>query len=426
MVSHLHIGVLAFPFGTHAAPLLDLVRRLSASAPNAQFSFFNSAVSNNKFFGERVSDSRGNIRAYDVWDGTPEGFSGGHLEAVGLFLNASPGNFEKAIGEAEEETGMKVCCLVSDGFLWFGGDLAEKRGVPWVAFWAAAAFSLSAHIYTDEILKAVGSTDVAETAEQEQTLSFIPGLSKVRLSDLPPEIFIHKNPSPLALAIKKMVENLPKATAIVLNSFEEMDPQITTDLKSKFQHFLNVGPSILASPAPPSPDDKTGCLAWLETQNRPKSVVYISFGSAKKSLPEGFLDRTNEIGKIVPWAPQLQVLGHSSVGVFVTHCGWNSILESISGGVPMICRPFFGDQKLNGRMVESSWKIGVGIPGGVFRKSETIEALNYVMRSESGNVIRENVHPLREKAGNAVKLEGSSTKNFNKLLEIISVPNCSN
>ncbi|KAL0383221.1 UNVERIFIED_CONTAM: Flavonol 3-O-glucosyltransferase F3GT2 [Sesamum calycinum] len=402
MVSHLHIGVLAFPFGTHAAPLLALVRRLSASAPNARFSFFNSPVSNSTLFNERVSDSYGDIRAYDVWDGTPEGFSGSHFEAVGLFLNASPDNFEKAIEDAEEET------------------------------------------------------DVAETAKQEQTLSFIPGLSKARLSDLPPEIFLDKNPSPLARTINKMVENLPKSTAVVLNSFEEIDPLITTDLKSKFQHFLNVGPSILSSPIPPRPDDKTGCLAWLETQNRPKSVVYISFGTvitppenelvalaealetchfpflwslnnqAKKSLPEGFLERTNKIGKIVPWAPQLQVLGHSSVGVFVTHCGWNSILESICSCVPMICRPFFGDQKLNGRMVEESWKIGVRVQGGVFRKSETTEALNYIMRSESGKVIRENVNQLREKAGNAVKLEGSSTENFKNLLEIISVPKGSN
>ncbi|XP_011069886.1 anthocyanidin 3-O-glucosyltransferase-like [Sesamum indicum] len=456
MFPHLHIGVLAFPFGTHAAPLLALVRRLSASAPNTRFSFFNSTVSNSTLFSERVSDSYDNIRKYDVWDGTPEGFSGSHFEAAGLFLNASQGNFEKAIGEAEEETGMKICCLVTDAFLWFGGDLAAKRGIPWVPFWTAASCSLSGHVYTDEILKVVRSTDVAETAEREQTLAFIPGLSKARLSDLPPEIFLEQNPSPLALSINKMVENLPKSTAIVLNSFEEIDPQITTDLKSKFQHFLNVGPSILSSPVPPTPDDKTGCLAWLETQNRPKSVVYISFGTvitppenelvalaealetcqfpflwslnnqAKKSLPEGFLERTDKIGKIVPWAPQLQVLGHTSVGVFVTHCGWNSILESICSCVPMICRPFFGDQKLNGRMVEESWKIGVRVHGGVFQKSETIEAFNYILRSESGKVIRENVNQLREKAGNAVKLEGSSTKNFKKLLEIISVPKGSN
>ncbi|KAK4404533.1 Anthocyanidin 3-O-glucosyltransferase [Sesamum angolense] len=115
-------------------------------------------VSNNTLFNERVSDSYDNIQPYSVRDGTPEGFCGSHFEAVDLFLDAALGNFEKAIGEAEEETGMKICCLISDAFLWFGGDLAAKRGNPWVPFWTAASCSLSVHVYADEILKAMGST----------------------------------------------------------------------------------------------------------------------------------------------------------------------------------------------------------------------------------------------------------------------------
>lgn len=280
-------------------------------------------------------------------------------------------------------------------------------------------------------------------------MAFIPGLSKVHFADLPPETFSDKNPSPLALTINNMVKNLPQATAIVLNSFEEIDPIITDDLKSKFRNFLNIGPSnILSSPA--SRGDENGCLQWLENQTRPKSVVYISFGSVitppegelvalsealetcrlpflwsireqgKRFLPAGFLERTKEVGKIVEWAPQLEVLKHGSIGVFVTHCGWNSILESVTNGVPMICRPFFGDQKLNSRMVEDSWKIGVRVKGGVFSKSETVEALQFMMWSEGGEAIRENVYELRNRAANAVKLEGSSSRNFSKLLEIIS------
>ncbi|PIN20524.1 UDP-glucuronosyl and UDP-glucosyl transferase [Handroanthus impetiginosus] len=453
MVSPLHIGVLAFPFGTHAAPLLTLVQRLAASAPWIQFSFFNTSASNDKIFNAHVSGSYDNIKVYNVWDGTSEGFFGSHFEAVGLFLKASPGNFEKVIGEAEEETGLEICCFISDAFLWFACDLADRKGVPWVAFWTAASCSLSAHVYTQEIVKA-GGLSSTETAEEETTVSFVPGLEMVRFSDLPPEIFLDKNPSPFALTINIMVQKLPQSTAVVLNSFEEIDPVITNDLKSKFQHFLNIGPSILSSPTPTSPDDKTGCLSWLEKQSRPKSVIYISFGSvvtppenelvalaealetckfpflwslkdhAKKSLPEGFLNRTIAFGKIVPWAPQLQVLGHKSVGLFVTHCGWNSILESICGSVPMICRPFFGDQKLNGRMVEDSWKIGVRIKGGVFTKNETIEVLNNMMSGEEGKKVRENIYQLKEKAVNAVDFEGSSTKNFKKLLEIIGGPKC--
>ncbi|GFQ01834.1 UDP-glycosyltransferase 78d2 [Phtheirospermum japonicum] len=445
MVFHSHIGVLAFPSDTHAAPLISLVRRLASSAPGILFSFFNTALSNATIFNKCVSE---NIRVYDVWDGMPAGrvFTGSHFEAVGLFLKALPSNFEKVIEEAENEAGLKMCCLISDAFLWFACDLAEERGAPWVAFWVGASCSLSAHIYTDQILK---TTNVAGQTGQEQTLSFIPGLENAHLTDLPPETFLDKNPSPIALIINNMVENLPRSTAVFLNSFEEIDPVITHDLKSKFQHCLNVGPSILSSPAPPLPDDKTGCLPWLENINSPKSVVYISFGTvivppenelialaealetcgfpflwllndrAKESLPDGFVERTGEIGKVVPWAPQPQVLGHKSVGAFVTHCGWNSILESIAGVVPMICRPFLGDQRLNGRMVEESWRIGVRVGGGVFTKNQTIEALRRVM---CDHAIRESVCKLNEKARNAVGLKGSSTRNFNKLLEVISAP----
>ncbi|XP_073285142.1 anthocyanidin 3-O-glucosyltransferase-like [Primulina huaijiensis] len=447
MVMHSHIGVLAFPFGTHATPLLSLVQKLAASTSGIQFSFFNSSSSNEKIFSTYVSGMFDNIRAYEVWDGTPEVFSGTHFEQVQLFLNASPMNYEKAIEEAEAETGFKISCLLTDAFLWFGCNLAEKRGVPWVAFWTSASCSLSTHLYTDLIQDAVEH----KGATVEQKLSFIPGMSMVNFSDVPPEVFHTQNPTSLAVTIYKMVEKLPKSTAVVLNSFEEFDPIIAKDLKSKLQQFLNVGPLILSSPTPPSSvtDQENECISWLERQKDPKSVVYISFGSvavppgnevvalaealetcklpflwslknqAMKLLPEGFQERTREFGKMVSWAPQLQVLAHSSVGVFVTHCGWNSILESVCNGVPVICRPFFGDQKLNSRMIEDSWKIGLIVKGGVFTKSETINALESILSGEEGEAIRKNVNKLKKKAKDAVESWGSSSKNFTTLLEIL-------
>ncbi|XP_073276956.1 anthocyanidin 3-O-glucosyltransferase-like [Primulina huaijiensis] len=451
MVIQSHIGVLAFPFGTHATPLLSLVQQLANSTTGIQFSFFNSSSSNETIFSTYVLETFDNIRPHEVWDGKPDGqaFSGTHLEKVQLFLNVSPMNYEKAIEEAETETGLKICCLLTDAFLWFGCDLAEKRGVPWVAFWTSASCSLSIHLHTDLIQDAVehkGATTM------EQKLSFIPGMSVANFSDVAPEIFRTKNPTSLAITIHKMVEKIPKSTAVVLNSFEEIDPIITEDLKSKLQHFLNVGPLILSSPTPLGSitDQENDCLSWLQHQKGPKSVVYISFGSvavppgyeltalaealetckfsflwslrhhAMKLLPEGFQDRTREFGKMVSWAPQLQVLAHCSVGVFVTHCGWNSILESVCNGVPMICRPFFGDQKLNSRMIEDSWKIDLRVKGGVFTKNETTEALECIMSSEAGEALRENLNKLKDIAKNAVGSGGSSSKNFSTLLEIIS------
>ncbi|KJU81268.1 hypothetical protein N619_00005 [Ectopseudomonas oleovorans] len=86
----------------------------------------------------------------------------------------------------------------------------------------------------------------------------------------------------------------------------------------------------------------------------------------------------------------------------------------------MICRPFFGDQMMNSAMVENVWKIGVRVEGGEFTKSGTMEAIQLVLSNAKGKEMRENVNVLKKKAKEAVALNGSSTKNFKKLLDIYS------
>lgn len=248
--------------------------------------------------------------------------------------------------------------------------------------------------------------------------------------------------------MQKMAQMLPRATAVVTNSFEEFDPIVVNSLKSRLPNFLNVGPFILTSP-PSEISDPHGCLEWLNGRER-FSVAYIGFGNAAKpppheikalaealeasrtpflwsrrgkpeyQLPEGFLERTKDYGKIVPWAPQVQVLAHSSVGVFVTHYGWNSVMESVNGIVPMIGRPFFGDQGLNLKMVEALWGIGLEVEGGKFTKDGTIKALRAILSTELGKIMRGKISVLKQLAVKAVGPEGSSTANFGALVQIIS------
>ncbi|GKB30005.1 UDP-glycosyltransferase 76H1-like protein [Tanacetum coccineum] len=78
-------------------------------------------------------------------------------------------------------------------------------------------------------------------------------------------------------------------------------------------------------------------------------------------LPDGLVAQMKDRGLIVKWATQKEVLAHNVVGGFWSHCGWNSTLESISEGVPMLCQPFDVDQKLNVRYLSHVWKIGVEI-----------------------------------------------------------------
>ncbi|KAI5348786.1 hypothetical protein L3X38_001673 [Prunus dulcis] len=441
-----HVSVLAFPFGSHAGPLHSLVLRLATAAPQVAFSFLTTSKVNAALFF-KSSLSLHNVKAYNVHDGLPENFvsSGNPEMAVGFFLKAAHTNFMGSLRDAEAETGLRVGCLVSDAFFWFVGDMAEEMKVPWVPVWTGGPRSLLVHVETDLIRQRLGTSGGGK-----QTLDFLPGFSRFQMEDLP-EGIVGKLESPLATLLYKMGQKLPKATAVAINSFEEVDPEVVNVLKSRFQKFLNVGPFSLI-PSSPSPrpllNDESGCLEWLDTQ-KPASVAYISFGSVvtppphelaafaealieggfpfiwsfrgniEEILPKGY-DKMSLNGKILSWAPQVQVLGHSSTGVFVTHCGWNSILESIVGGVPMICRPFFGDQNLNMRTIEAAWGIGVEVEGGLITKAAAIKALELVLKQKEGEEMREKLKILQNLAQQAVEWNGSSPRAFNSLVEIVT------
>ncbi|PON62438.1 UDP-glucuronosyl/UDP-glucosyltransferase [Trema orientale] len=445
-----HVAVIAFPFGTHAAPLLAIVRRLAAASPNTMFSFFNTCQSNSNTIFSTSVVANTNVKLYDVWDGVPEGyaFSGKPQEHIELFMKAAPQSLRLSIGEAVAETGKEVTCLVTDAFFWFAAEMAREMGVPWVSFWPAGPYPLLAHLCTDLIRNHFSSSTVGDHNKGNEHLSFIPGMSKIQVQDLPEGIVFGNLDSFFSTMLHQMGLKLPQATAVFINSFEELDKAMTDDLKSRFHMFLNVGPFNLASPPPPAPDE-SGCLPWLDKQET-ASVAYISFGSVtvppkeelvaiagalegsgvpfiwslkdnvKANLPKGFLDKTKTNRKVVPWAPQREILSHGSVGVFVTHCGWNSLLESIAGGVPMICRPFFGDQRLNGRMIEDVWEIGVKVGSGVFTKEGMERCLDMVLSQEKGKRMREKIKVLKELAIEAVGPKGSFTHNFKLLLDVIA------
>ena len=80
---------------------------------------------------------------------------------------------------------------------------------------------------------------------------------------------------------------------------------------------------------------------------RPDVVV----GSDSAALPREFFEEVKERGMVTTWCPQERVLGHPSVGAFLTHCGWNSTLEGIGAGVPLVTCPLFAEQFINERLV---------------------------------------------------------------------------
>ncbi|KAK9055221.1 hypothetical protein SSX86_026303 [Deinandra increscens subsp. villosa] len=390
-----HVGVFTFPFASHPSLLLTVVRRLASTAPTVVFSFFTTRKFNRALFANGGSD---NILPYDISDGLPKDFVvGKQHEDINFFLPVAEEEFKKGVQAAEKDVGMKISCLVVDAFLWFSGDVAEEMNIPWVAFWTAGACSLSAHFYTDLLRQKYGSS-----GPNDEIANLIPGLSTVRLGDIPSGIITGDLESPFATMPHKMAGSITRATAVLINSFQELDADMTKNLSSIFKNFLNIGPFNLISKQP-SKLDESSCIPCL---------------------PPGFLERTtsNGLGKVVSWAPQVQVLEHLAIGVFATHSGWNSLLESIAAGVPMICRPFYGDQPLNSWMIERVWGIGVRIEGGKFTKDGTCSALELVLSSSSSlsKGLKERIEGLKDLAHKAVGSNGSSMQNFKTLVDVVT------
>ncbi|XP_039117590.1 myricetin 3-O-rhamnosyltransferase UGT77B2-like [Dioscorea cayenensis subsp. rotundata] len=298
-----------------------------------------------------------------VHDGLPDGVPQlSVLEVIDLFLGLVPRNFYKRMAAVEEEIG-RVTCVVSDGFWGFAGDLAAERGALWVTHWCCCPKALLAHLCTDLLRQSAGPD--GDRARVQDALDSIPGLSSMRIEDLPEGIVLSDTASSLALLkpVKKIAEGLQASGTPFLWSLKE--------------------------------------IAWGH-------------------LPADFLDYVASRGLIVPWAPQPQVLEHSAVGAFLTHGGWNSVLDGITAGVPMIIKPYLGDQFLDARMVTDVWNIGVGFEGGVIKKDEMVNALNVILGSKRGKTMKEKINELKSMALQGIKPGGSSTKNLDALEKMVA------
>ncbi|XXG76445.1 hypothetical protein AAC387_Pa08g0793 [Persea americana] len=158
--------------------------------------------------------------------------------------------------------------------------------------------------------------------------------------------------------------------------------------------FLLLPDDVLKSVKSSMWKEEVECLKWLDCHEA-ASVIYVNFGSTTVStpqqqiefawgnansnhpflwvirpdlvmgghtiLPQELMDEIEERGMHVSWYPQEDMLAYPSICLFLTHYGWNSTLESISYGVPMLCWPFFADQNTNCRYACNEWRVGIEI-----------------------------------------------------------------
>ncbi|KAG6525843.1 myricetin 3-O-rhamnosyltransferase UGT77B2-like [Zingiber officinale] len=442
-----HVAFIAFPFASHPLSIFQIARTVAAAAPSAVVSFL---ATQRALSSLPPADDTPNLRYVPVADGLPPDASSPPikdiLHQIALFVSSTPGNLKQGISAAVEANGgVPVSCISGDSFMWMSADVAAEMDVPWIPLHAASSAAFLAHLHTDLLRQKFGVDGAV--GREEELLDFIPGLEGHRVRDLPKGIIAGGIDSPVSDLCYRMGQRTPKSTAVVFNTFDGLDSAIDASLASALTRYLPI-PFHFSSSSPAA--DPNGCLPWLDRQ-APTSVVYVSFGSITtpplaelaelaegleasgvpfiwslkeaswECLPPGFLARAAAAGQgmVVGWAPQQAVLGHAAVGGFVTHTGWNSVMEAIAAGVPMIGRPIFADHFMASRSMTLEWGNGMGFEGEVMTKEGVVQALDALMRGEKGRQLKARAKELKDAAMAAAAPGGSSHNNFETLLQLM-------
>ncbi|KAJ0019997.1 hypothetical protein Pint_32665 [Pistacia integerrima] len=359
--------------------------------------------------------------------------------------------FRKCLDQMMEQHGQygEIVCIIYDELMYFSEAAANQLKLKSMILRTTSAATLTARVAIFR-LKEEGYIPLKDTILHDP----VPWLHPLRFKDLPvPGIQISES-------LLQLITNMYKirtSSAVIWNTTDCLEKSVLTELQQQCQvpNFpLGPLPKIAPSSSSGLFKEDTSCIAWLNNQAH-KSVIYVSLGSIASIdnrelvemawglanskqpflwvvrptsingteetdlLPEGFKEAVGENGCIVKWAPQKEVLAHSAIGGFWSHCGWNSVLESICEGVPMICRPCFGDQWVNAGYVSQVWKIGLEL-GNKLDREEMEKTVRRLMVEKEGGEIRHRIKNLRKEIELSITKGGSSYKSLSELLELIN------
>ncbi|TXG74212.1 hypothetical protein EZV62_002791 [Acer yangbiense] len=347
----------------------------------------------------------------------------------------------------EDDHHDQISCIVYDGLMFFAQSVADHFKLPGISVRTSPAATILVYEVFPR-LHEQGYISLLDLMSQDQA----PDIESLRLKELA-AVMREKTTDGIVELRAALTDSLKKSSAIIVNTMNFLEQEAVKIIQEMFpaSSIFTTGPFHKLAPSISSSllKEDTNCISWLNRQS-PKSVIYVSFGSmasidekellemawgladseqpflwvirpgmvrdskGMELLTKSFEERIGERGCIVEWAPQKEVLKHEAVGGFWTHCGWNSILESICEGVPMLCRPFFGDQNLNVRFVCDVWNVGLELESGKIKK-----AIRKLMVDREGEEMRKRAKDLKQKVDMSLKEGGSSYNSLNDLAEKI-------
>ena len=291
----------------------------------------------------------------------------------------------------------------------------------------------------------------------DMPVDWAPGMSKhMRLKDFPTFLRTTDRNDTLLTFQLHQVERAEEADAVIINTMDELEQPALDAMRAIIPAIYTIGPlsSLTEQIVGPLDTVSSGlwkedhtCLRWLDGK-KPRSVVYVSFGSvtvmsnhelvefawglansghdflwivrpdivkseAAAALPPEFLEATKDRGRLASWCDQEAVLRHDAVCVFLTHSGWNSTMEALCGGVPMLCWPFFAEQQTNCRYKCVEWGVAMEIGDNVRR--EAVEGkIREAVDGEKGREMKQRAEEWREVA---VRSKARSLANLDALID---------
>lgn len=368
------------------------------------------------------------------------------LTLIFKVMEKCKGLVEDALRTLLKDSSNPINAFITDIFCTATLEVGKKLQIPSYVLYTGSASNLFLILYHPTIdSKMTGSLKDIDGPVK------VPGLPSIPARDFPDPM--QDKSGPFYHLFLSLSYQLFKADGILINTFQDLESGSLQALLSgeidetRIPSVYPVGP-LISSPESDH-DDGSGSLQWLDKQPA-ATVIFVSFGSVSflsagqivelalglegsgqrflwvlrsppnaasstevsALLPPGFEQRTKDRGLIVTsWAPQVAILAHPSTGGFVSHCGWNSVLESVSHGVPIIAWPLQAEQRTNAFFLVNDIKMAVGTKkggDGIVTKEEVEKAARELMEGEDGKKKKERARELKESAARALADGGSS------------------
>ncbi|KAK1587751.1 hypothetical protein Q3G72_016462 [Acer saccharum] len=362
----------------------------------------------------------------------------------------------------------KISCIIINPFTPWAADIALQHEIPCAVLWiqACTVFSIYYHYFKHQHL-------FPYTLENPNDVVSLPAMPVLQVKELP-SFILPDNPLIMKRVLSDLFQRLDNIKWVLGNSFDALEIDVVASMASINVPIIPIGP--LVSPFMLGKEETVAgnvdiwsvedyCIEFLDKKPI-SSVVYISFGSINvltqdqmdnvatalknsnrpflwvikppekisgmKSgeLPTGFLEDTKDRGLVVKWCPQERVLMHSSVACFVTHCGWNSTLETVVGGVPVVAFPKWSDQPIDAKVLVDVLKMGVkmriyGDDDGVFSDGVVERCIAEVADiGLKATEMKKRAVALKEAAKKAVEDGGSSDMNIDRFISEIEGVSC--